>query len=193
VGRLTPEGVMGVFALLLAGAVLVAYAIVIYNGLVALRNETRRAWANVDVLLKQRHDEVPNLVATVQGYAAHERGLFESVAAARARALQAPDRAARVEAEADLDAGVARLVALAESYPQLKADQPFLRLQARLTELEDEIADRRELYNDAVTALHNRIRTFPDALVAALTGQQRREALFSAAPDERQPVAAHFA
>ena len=176
------------YAALLALVGLVVYGIVVYNGLVSLRNEVRRAWANVDVLLKQRADEVPRLVEVVKGYAAHERALFETVADSRARMLAAGSVREKGAADADVRGGVAGLLALAEAYPQLKADASFLALQRRLSALESDIADRRELYNDTVTEFNVRIETLPDALVARRVGMTERAPLFQATAEERAVV-----
>jgi LemA protein len=178
--------------LFVAVTALLAYSIVVFNGLVRLRNEIRRAWSNVDVLLKQRADEVPNLVQVVKGYAAHERDVIERVTLARARYLQA--RSVREVGAADdaVRGAVDGLVAVAEAYPQLKADQQFLRLQRRLSEIEDAIADRRELYNDTVTAYNTRIDTFPDLVYAGLAGMRKPQPLFEAKAAEREVVGFSF-
>lgn len=157
-------------ALVVIGLVLLAlviWAILLYNRLVTLENATERAWANVDVILKQRNDEVPNLVATVKGYAAHEKALFESVTHARAILASGARRDEKAAASVELSADVVRLFAVAEAYPDLKANENFLALQKRLSSLEDLLADRREFYNQSVVLFNTRIREIPDMWVAA--------------------------
>jgi len=149
--------------------VLMVYAVMLYNGLVTVKNNVARAWANIDVLLKQRHDELPRLVEVCKAYRDFEHDTLVQVTEARsrvARAREAMDVAALGPAEAALRVGVARVFALAERYPDLKANANFMRLQHRITELENAIADRRELYNDSVNINNTRIEQFPDVLVA---------------------------
>ena len=145
------------------------YLVRIYNGLVALRENVRKAWANIDVLLTQRHDELTKLVETCKRYMAYEQETLERVMQARAAVLKAQgsgDVAALGAAEGQLRQGLGRLFALAENYPELKTDQGFGQLRSRITALEEAIADRRELYNDAVNLNNIRSQTFPDLLVA---------------------------
>jgi len=146
---------------------LLLWVILLYNRLVSLENNVDRAWANVDVVLKQRSDEVRNLEATVKGYAAHEKTLLEHVA--KARAMAASDSASvgdKARADAELRADVPRLLAVAEAYPDLKASENFLALQKRLSGLEDLLADRREFYNHSVVLFNTRIREIPDVWLA---------------------------
>jgi LemA protein len=155
-------------ALLVVAAI---YAVRIYNGLVALRENVRKAWSNIDVLLTQRHDELPKLVETCKRYMAHERDTLERVMQARSAVFKAQgsgDVRALGAAEQQLREGLGRLFAVVENYPDLKADQSFQHLQTRITQLEDAIADRRELYNEAVNLNNIRIQTFPDLIVARL-------------------------
>jgi len=149
--------------------VLALYGVRIYNGLVALRENVRKAWANIDVLLSQRHDELPKLVETCRRYMAHERDTLEQVMRARSAVFTAQgkgDVRALGAAEDQLREGLGRLFALAEAYPELRANESFRHLQQRITELEEAIADRRELYNEAVNLNNIRVQTFPDLLVA---------------------------
>jgi LemA protein len=146
-------------------------AITLYNGLVRARNEVKLAWSNIDVLLVQRHDELPKLIAVCKGYMQHESGTLERVARARADvdvARNAGNVASISVAEGALRSGLSGLYAVAERYPDLKANTLFQNLQTRITALETEIADRREVYNDAVNANNVRIETFPDAVIARL-------------------------
>jgi len=155
-------------ALLVAG---VFYVVRIYNGLVALRENVRKAWSNIDVLLTQRHDELPKLVETCKQYMTYEQETLERVMQARAAVFAARDRGditALGAAEEQLRQGLGRLFAVAENYPELKADQSFRHLQSRISELEEAIADRRELYNEAVNLNNIRIQTFPDLIIARM-------------------------
>ncbi len=163
--------VMGFVVFLAVLAVLAVYGIGIYNGLVKLRENVKQAWANIDVLLVQRHDELPKLVETCKRYMQYEQETLERVMKARASVFQAAgagDVAAVGAAESSLRAGLGQLFAVAENYPQLKADESFRHLQSRITQLEEGIADRRELYNASVNLNNVRIHQFPDLVVARL-------------------------
>ncbi|SEL77522.1 LemA protein [Atopomonas hussainii] len=145
------------------------YGVVLYNGLVNLKHGVSKAWSNIDVLLKQRHDELPKLVETCKQYMTHERTTLEQVIAARsavASAREQGDVPALGKAETGLRMGLGQLFALAENYPELKANESFRHLAERITGLENGIADRRELYNDAVNRNNVRIEQFPDVLIA---------------------------
>ncbi len=137
-------------AVLFVVAGVLLYSIIVYNELVRLRNDNDRAWANIDVLLKQRHDEVPNLVETVKGYMQHERQTLEAVTQARAASMRAAGIGQKAQADLMLTGALRGLFAVAENYPQLKANENFLRLQSRISDLEERIADRREFFNDNV-------------------------------------------
>ena len=159
----------GLLVFLVVTGILV-YAIIIYNELVRLRNDNDRAWANIDVLLKQRHDEIPNLVETVKGYMQHERQVLENVTAARASAVSAMTVAQKAQADLLMTGALRGLFAVAENYPQLKANENFLKLQNRISELEERIADRREFFNDDVNTYNTRIRQIPDVFLANVKG-----------------------
>jgi LemA protein len=164
---------MLIMLLLFAALVFVAavYLVRIYNGLIALRENVRKAWANIDVLLTQRHDELPKLVETCKRYMQYEQETLERVMQARSAVFKAQSRgdvAAVGAAEDQLRQGLGRLFAVAENYPELKADNSFRHLQTRISELEEAIADRRELYNESVNLNNIRIQTFPDLLVARM-------------------------
>jgi LemA protein len=165
---------MVILAVLLAiTLLLLVYFVGIYNSLVALREQVKQAWANIDVLLKQRHDELPKLVETCKQYMQYEQATLEKVMQARSAVLQARDAgnmAGLGNAEQQLRSGVGQLFALAENYPQLKADESFRQLQTRITSLEEGIADRRELYNEQVQINNTRIDQFPDSLIARRYG-----------------------
>ena len=157
------------FIVLGIAVLLIGYLVMLYNNLVALKHRVAKAWANIDVLLKQRHDELPKLVETCKRYMTHEQETLEKVISARnsvASANDSLDMGALGEAETQLRSGLGRLFALAENYPDLKADQSFQHLQSRISDLENGIADRRELYNDAVNLNNIRIEQFPDVLIA---------------------------
>jgi len=182
-----------IIALLLFVALLVVasiYLVRIYNGLVVLRENVRKAWANIDVLLTQRHDELPKLVETCKRYMSYERETLERVMHARASVFQAQgkqDVAAVGAAEQQLREGLGRLFAVAENYPDLKADQGFQHLRTRISELENTIADRRELYNEAVNLNNIRIQTFPDLIVARMF-DFRQSALLEFTEEQKRDV-----
>jgi LemA protein len=152
---------------------LIVYIAGIYNELVGLRENVKVSWANIEVLLKQRHDELPKLIETCKRYMQFEQETLEKVMRARASVNQAGesgDVAALGAAEQQLRAGMTRLFAVAENYPQLKSDETFKQLQARITALEESIADRRELYNDQVNLNNIRVKVFPDVMIAQRFG-----------------------
>jgi LemA protein len=163
------------------------YAVIVYNGLVRLQNEIGRAWANIDVLLKQRHDEIPNLVACVKGYMDHERQTLEAVTQARAASVNASSIPQKAQADLLLTGALRSFFVVAEGYPQLKADQNFLALQNRISELEERIADRREFFNDGVNSYNTRIAQIPDAFLARLMKLQPRP-MFQVNDQDRQQV-----
>ncbi|MFN3657308.1 MAG: LemA family protein [Pseudolabrys sp.] len=150
--------------------VLVIWVISIYNGLVAMRQRVNQSFADVDVQLKQRHDLIPNLVETVKGYATHERGTLEAVVKARNAAMAAPGVEQKVAAENMLTGALRQLFALAESYPDLKANQNFQQLQAELSDLENKLAAARRFFNNAVQEYNTGIQQFPAALFAGMFG-----------------------
>ena len=148
---------------------LLVYAITIYNHLVTLKHSVSKSWANIDVLLKQRHDELPKLIEVCKQYMGYEKDTMERIIKARsavASAREKTDIGALGAAETQLRMGLGNLFALAESYPELKADQSFQHLQSRITGLENSIADRREFYNEAVNNNNVRIEQFPDVIIA---------------------------
>jgi LemA protein len=172
-------------ALFLTGVAI--YAIILYNELVRLRNDNDRAWANIDVLLKQRHDEIPNLVACVKGYMEHERQTLEAVTRARAASMNAASIPQKAQADLWLTGALRSLFAVAENYPDLKANQNFLALQNRISELEERIADRREFFNDDVNTYNTRIAQLPEVFLARVMGLKPRQ-LFQANEQDRQRV-----
>ena len=161
---------MNLIWLVVLGVVAI-YFVMVYNGLVSIKNNVSKAWSNIDVLLKQRHDELPKLVDTCKQYMKHEQDTLEKVIQARSRvsdARESQNMAALGVAEGALRAGLGNLFAVAESYPDLKANESFLQLQSRISGLENAIADRREFYNDSVNINNVRIEQFPDLIVASL-------------------------
>lgn len=171
---------------------ILVYVVILYNELVRLRNDNDRAWANIDVLLKQRHDEIPNLVETVKGYMQHERQTLEAVTQARSSAVQATSVPQKAQAELMITGALRGLFAVAENYPQLKANDNFLRLQNRISELEERIADRREFFNDDVATYNARIRQVPEVFLASFMALQPRE-MFKASEEDKKLVEVSFA
>lgn len=162
---------VGIIFLLVIGVVFLVFflfLVILYNSFIQLKNDIRKSWANIDVLLRQRSDEIPNLIGCVKGYMQHERATLDSLTNARASILQAEKLHEKAAADNVISASLKTIFAVAENYPDLKANQNFLRLQERITELENELADRRELYNDSVTIYNTRVHSFPDLLVARL-------------------------
>jgi len=171
-------------------AVLVVLAVWLalsYNGLVSLRQRCRQAFSDIDVQLKQRHDLVPNLVATVQGYAAHERGTFDEVTRARSAAMAPQGPAAQAAAEGALSGALGRLMAIAEAYPDLKANQNFLQLQAELADLENKIAAARRFFNNAAAEYNATRESMPAAFFANAMGFAPQD-FFNLDASEKQAV-----
>ncbi|AJF06566.1 LemA family protein [Geoalkalibacter subterraneus] len=181
--------VLGVFALILAALVL--YVIVIYNGFISMRNNIDKAWSNIDVLLKQRFDELPKLIKVCEGYMQHEQRTLEAVVKARSMVDQAGSTEEKLQAQNALTDTLRSLFMVVERYPELKADKAFRNLQARITEIEDQIADRREFFNDAVNIYNIRLDQFPDVLVARLFNFTRRT-LWKIDPAHRADVQVAF-
>ena len=153
-----------VIGFLLVGSV--GFFLSIYNSLIEIKNNIGRSWANIDVLLKQRHDELPKLVKVCEAYMQHERAIFDKLSEARGALAAARSVPQRAEAESQLTRALGQFFAVAENYPDLKANQNFSALQQRISELENQIADRREFYNDTVTIFNTRIQQIPDTWVA---------------------------
>ena len=172
---------------------LVLFVIVTYNGLVRTRNRIDNAFSQIAVQLKRRHDLIPNLIETVKGYAAHEKGVFEAVTAARANAINATNGTPQDQAQAEnaLSGTLKSLFAVAEAYPDLKANQNFLSLQEELTSTEDKIAYSRQFYNDSVLGYNNKIQAFPANVLAGTFNFMPRE-YFEGDPTEQGPVSVQF-
>ena len=178
--------------ILLAIVVIVAlYVVFVYNGLVKLRNRIANAWAQIDVQLRRRYDLIPNLVETVKGYAKHERQTFEAVTQARANAINADGVAAQAQAENQITNALKSLFAVAEAYPDLKANQNFLNLQEELTGTEGRIAYARQFYNDSVLRLNTKVQSFPSNILANMFGFREHE-YFEADDTSRGPVSVQF-
>ena len=166
----------------------------LYNGLVRTRNRVDNAWSQIDVQLKRRYDLIPNLVETVKGYAAHERQTLEAVTNARSNAMNAQlggNLAQQAQAENALSGALKSLFAVAEAYPDLKANQNFLQLQEELTSTEDRIAYARQYYNDAVLSYNNKIQVFPRNLLASTFNFEKRQ-YFEGEPEATGPVKVQF-
>jgi LemA protein len=171
--------------------VLVLFIISTYNSLVVKRNRVKNAWAQIDVQLKKRFDLIPNLVETVKGYAKHEAGTLEAVVKARNQYISAVTPEEMMKANNEMTGALSRLFALAENYPDLKANTNFMELQNELTQVEDKIAYARQFYNDTVMIFNNAIQVFPSNLLAGLFGF-KEEAYFKADEAERQNVKVQF-
>ena len=156
-----------------------------------MRNENDRAWANIDVLLKQRHDEVPNLVETVKGYMQHEQQTLLAVTQARAASMNAASITQKATADLLMTGALRGLFAVAENYPQLKANENFLKLQNRITELEERIADRREFFNDDVNTYNTRIGQIPEVFVASFMNLKPRS-MFQVSEEDRKQIEVKF-
>lgn len=181
--------VLGVFVFILA--VVIFYVIAVYNGLIHLKNSIDKDWSNIDVLLKQRFDELPKLIKVCEGYMQHEKQTLEAVIKARSMVSGAGNDAQKMQAQNALTDTLRSLFMVVERYPDLKADKSFRQLGARITEIENQIADRRELYNDTVNLYNIRIEQFPDVLVAKPFNFNNRQ-LWKIDPAHRQDVQVSF-
>ncbi len=171
--------------------VIVVVLIGMYNALVQLRVRCDSSWSDIDVQLKRRHDLIPNLVETVKGYAAHEKGTFENIAKFRSQAMQATGPADKAAAENQLTGALKSLFAVAENYPQLKASEEFTQLQGSLSETEDSIQNSRRYYNAVVRDLNTKIQSFPTNILAGMFGFTQRQ-FFETAATDREPVQVKF-
>ncbi len=170
----------------------VVYTVSIYNSLVRLKNDIDKAWANIDVLLKERHDELPKLIETCKGYMQYEQKTFELITEARSAYQKASTLPEKAQADNMMTGALKSLFAVAENYPELKANSNFMQLQQRITELEERIADRREFFNDSVNTYNIRVQQVPEVFLAGLMNLQPRE-MFKAAEQDRQDVEVKFA
>jgi LemA protein len=182
---------MGIIVLVVLG-LLVLFVIISYNRLITLRNRIKNAWAQIDVQLKRRYDLIPNLVETVKGYAKHEREVFEKVSEARARAIGAANVKDQGQAENQLNGALKSLFAVAESYPELKANQNFMMLQEELAGIEGKIAYARQFYNDNVMHYNILREQFPTNLLANLFGFKAEDMFEIEIPAEREAIKVKF-
>jgi LemA protein len=185
-------GIFGVFLIVIA--VVTAYVVLAYNGLVTLKNRTEEAWSDIDVQMKRRYDLIPNLVNTVKGYAAHEQTAFEKVTEARAQAMSATGVVDKGQAENMLTGALKSVFAIAEAYPDLKANQNFLELQQELSDTENKIQASRRFYNGNVRDLNTKIETFPSNIIAGMFAFAKREffELDESEAAAKQPVEVQF-
>ena len=181
----------GVWIALIIIFAFVLFLVVIYNGLVQLRVRADSAWSDIDVQLKRRHDLIPNLVETVKGYAAHEKGTFENIARYRTAAMAATTPDQKIEAEGQLTNALRGLLAVAENYPQLRASEQFTSLQGSLNEIEDALQNARRYYNAVVRDLNTKIQSFPTNILAGMFGFQQKQ-FFETTQADREPVAVKF-
>jgi len=177
VGLVVVLAVVGIFV----------YLITIYNSLVRLKNDIDKAWANIDVLLKQRHDELPKLIETCKGYMQYEQKTFQLITEARTAFMKAGSVSEKAQADNLISGALKSLFAVAENYPELKADNNFMQLQTRISELEEKIADRREFFNDDVNTYNIRIQQLPDVFIAGMMHLKHHD-LFKVTEEDRQDV-----
>lgn len=175
------------FIVLAVIAALLIYGVWIFNRLVRERNLVREGWSGIDVQLKRRTDLIPNLIETVKAYAAHERSLFEDIVKARNASMQASSVKSQENAEREISGGLSRLIALKESYPDLKANQNFLKLQEQLAEIEDQLQMARRYYNGSVRNLNIVIQSFPNVLIARPLGFKEEEFFQAEGADRATP------
>jgi LemA protein len=163
------------------------YVFSIYNGLISLKNNIEKAWANIDVLLKQRTDLIPNLVEAVKGYMKYEKGVLTEITALRTAMMGATTPGEKAKASEGISTALKSIFAVAENYPKLQANESFMKLQEQLTAIENQIADRREFYNDSVMLFNTRIHSVPDTLFASMMGLKDKE-YFKVAEEEKKAV-----
>ncbi len=185
-------GLIVVLAIIALIVVIIIYFWALYNGLVKAQIRVKESWSGIDVQLKRRSSLVPNLVETVKGYAAHEREVFENVTKARAALMGATDAKAAADANNMLTSALKSLFAVAEAYPQLRASENFMKLQAELSDLEEKIAYARQFYNGNVQDFNTRIRVFPNVLIARQFGFSEAS-FFAATEEEKADVKVSFA
>jgi LemA protein len=183
---------MAMLILLVLLALVAFWVIGAYNRLISLKNQVVNAWKQIDVQLKRRHDLIPNLVETVKGYAAHEKGTFENIARYRSAAMSATSVDEKAQAEGQLTQALRGLLAVAENYPQLRASEEFTSLQQSLTETEDAIQNSRRYYNAVVRDLNTKIATFPSNIVAGMFGFQPRQFFQTETAEDRATPVVKF-
>lgn len=181
-----------IFIVLAIVVLLVLFVVFTYNGLIRLVNRGKEAWADIDVQLKRRYDLIPNLISTVKGYAAHEAAIFENVSEARSRAMSAGNLEEKSQAEAGLTAALKSILAIAEAYPDLKANQNFLELQKELADTENKIQASRRFYNTVVRDLNTRVESFPVNMLAGSFHFSKMEFFELEEDTARNPVEVKF-
>lgn len=182
---------MYMYIVLIVAGVLLLYFVLMYNSLVGKRNKVKNSWGQIDVQLKRRFDLIPNLIETVKGYAKHERETFEAVTAARTKYLSAATPEDMMKANGEMTQVLGRLFAVAEAYPELKANVNFLELQGELSRTEDKISFARQFYNDVVMEYNNAVQMFPGNIIAGISGF-REEPFFRADEDEKDAPQVKF-
>jgi len=175
------------FIMLLGIIGLVSWFFTVYNGLVHVRENIKKSWANIDVLLMQRSDEIPKLIKTVKAFATHEKEMFDSVMAAREKYLGASSVGEKADADNMLSGALKSVFALSEAYPELRSNENFIQFQNRISGLENEIADRREFYNESVNNYNIRIQSLPDVWIAGPMGLQQEE-MFEVPVEKKEDV-----
>ena len=181
-------GILNFLGVFLFGALaIIGYFITIYNGLISLKENIKKSWSNIDVILKQRHDELPKLISVCESYTEFEKGILDRLMKAREKYFKASGVTKKSEASNEVTAALQGIFALAENYPDLKANKNFMQLQDRISHLEETLADRREFYNDSVNNYNIRIKQIPDVLVAGMLNY-RDEEMFKVSEKERQDV-----
>ncbi|MCK5581563.1 MAG: LemA family protein [Candidatus Omnitrophica bacterium] len=181
--------ILGLILFLVVGAIM--YFVAIYNGLIRLKHNVDKAWSNIGVLLKQRHDEIPKLIKVCEGHMKYERETLQRVTEARTACMGATTVGQAAQSENMLAGALKSLFAVAENYPDLKANQSFLQLQGRVTSLENNIADRREFYNESVNNYNIRIQQLPDVFVANMMNMSAKE-LFQITEEDKKDVDINF-
>lgn len=191
-GMAIGAGVIIAVVIALVALIILGYVVGIYNSLVRLKNDIMKSWANIDVLLKQRADELPKLIASVKGYMKHEKGVLTELTEARTAFMKATSMSAKAKADNAISGCLKTLFAVSENYPNLKANENFMQLQNRISGLENELADRREFYNDSCNTYNIRIQSFPAMFVAKSFGHTQAQEMFKATESERKDVKVEF-
>lgn len=177
--------ILGILGFGLLG--IIGYFIMIYNGLISLKENIKKSWANIDVILKQRYDEIPKLISVCESYAQFEKGMLDRLLKARENYVRADGVKEKSKASNQISEALRSVFALAENYPDLKANENFMQLQNRISHLEETLADRREFFNDSVNNYNIRIQQIPDVFVAGMLSY-RQEEMFEVAEEERRDV-----
>jgi len=170
----------------------VAYMITVYNTIIRMRNNIKKSWANIDALLKQRHDELPKLIDSVKGYMKYEEKLLTKMTLARTKFLNAQNTQEKIEADNMISEALKSIFAVSENYPDLKASKNFIQLQSRISELENELSDRREFYNDSVNEFNIEINQFFDKTIAGLMGETEKKPMFKVSEENKIDVEIKF-